>query len=199
MIDLFDLYADPDHGIIKARTSMLSFFNRNAYRLAKALSSEFLYKLQQRKRSSVELVGSKKDVTMSEADVKSINMIKVYDTNAKAPAHRNKAIVNSTAANTVNGSTKKEHKSKLQQVSDHPNKPRTIDIKTHDVVNMNQRFIHNTGIAELYQEILPKNKGWLMRKSNRHDNKWSTVFFEVKDNKLISTKPTTLKVTFSLI
>lgn len=33
-----------------------------------------------------------------------------------------------------------------------------------------------------------------MRKSNKKVNKWSMVFYEVNDDKLISYKPTSLKV-----
>ena len=51
-------------------------------------------------------------------------------------------------------------------------------------------------IEDYFQENRPKNKGWLFRKSKKHQNKWSNLFFYIyhDDSHLVSVKPTSLKV-----
>ena len=49
-------------------------------------------------------------------------------------------------------------------------------------------------LQDIFYEVHPKNKGWLMRKSMKHSNKWAMVFCEITDGRFLSAKPTLLKV-----
>ena len=56
------------------------------------------------------------------------------------------------------------------------------------------KFCKEPDLNDLLSEIQPTSKGWLMRKSQRYENKWSMVFCQIKDGFFTSTKPTSLKV-----
>lgn len=49
-------------------------------------------------------------------------------------------------------------------------------------------------LEDVFFEVHPKNKGWLMRRSKKHSNKWAMVFCEINEGKFLSAQPTTLKV-----
>ena len=49
-------------------------------------------------------------------------------------------------------------------------------------------------LEDVFFEVQPKNKGWIMRKSKKSDNKWAMVFCEISEKLFLSVKPTTLKV-----
>ena len=179
---------DPNQGVLKSKTSLISFFNKNAARLAKALSNDFLRQLHNIQNKKLDELGMpRRDLNISEVDSKIPNVVKIYDSNAKNNLKNKPSLLNITNPLINN----KENEIKIQ-----PKKPLHINIENKNILDMDSHFLNNFGIAEVFQEILPKNRGWIMRKSNRHENKWSMVFLEVVENKLISTKPTSLKVSF---
>lgn len=51
-------------------------------------------------------------------------------------------------------------------------------------------------LEDYFYEVHPKNKGWLMRRSRKHNNKWAMVFCEINEGRFLSAQPTTLKVSF---
>ena len=182
---------DPNQGVLKSKTSLISFFNKNAARLAKALNADFLRQLHNIQNKKLDELGmSRRDLNISEVDSKIPNVVKIYDSNAKNNLKNKPSLLNITNPLINN----KENEIKIQ-----PKKPLHINIENNNILDMDSHFLNNFGIAEVFQEILPKNRGWIMRKSNRHENKWSMVFLEVVENKLVSTKPTSLKVIFCTI
>jgi len=182
MLEIFDFFMDPNQGILKSKTSLISFFHKNATKLARALSHDFLKQMQNiQKRKNDEIVGSRREVNVSEIENKP-NIIKVYDSNAKNINNR-PSLINLSSTQNHKETHRKERVSKIPH----------INLETQNVLEQEANFWNNLGISEVFQEILPKNRGWIMRKSNRHENKWSMVFLEILDNKLISTKPTILK------
>ncbi len=187
MLEIFDFFMDPNQGVLKSKTSLISFFTKNAARLAKALSNDFLRQLHTIQNKKLDDLGmSRRDLNISEVDSKIPNVVKIYDSNAKNNLKNKPSLLNITNPLINN----KENEIKIQ-----PKKPLHINIENKNILDLDsQHFLNNFGIAEVFQEILPKNRGWIMRKSNRHENKWSMVFLEVVENKLISTKPTSLKV-----
>jgi len=190
MLEIFDFFMDPNQGVLKSKTSLISFFNKNAARLAKALSNDFLRQLHNIQNKKLDELGMpRRDLNISEVDSKIPNVVKIYDSNAKNNLKNKPSLLNITNPLINN----KENEIKIQ-----PKKPLHINIENKNILDMDSHFLNNFGIAEVFQEILPKNRGWIMRKSNRHENKWSMVFLEVVENKLISTKPTSLKVSFEL-
>jgi hypothetical protein len=46
MLELFDFFLNPNNGILKSKTSLLTFFSRNASKLAKVCTLDFLTQLQ---------------------------------------------------------------------------------------------------------------------------------------------------------
>jgi len=195
MLEIFDFFMDPNQGVLKSKTSLLSFFNKNAARLAKAMTNDFLRQLQTIQNKKLDDLGmSRRDLNISEVDSKIPNVVKIYDSNAKNN-HKNKPSLLNITNPLINN---KENEIKIHQSGAKPiHKPQLqINIENKNVLDIDSHFFNNFGISEVFQEILPKNRGWIMRKSNRHENKWSMVFLEVVENKLISTKPTSLKVLF---
>lgn len=59
-----------------------------------------------------------------------------------------------------------------------------------------QSELKDPDLEDVFFEVHPKNKGWLMRRSRKHDNKWSMVFCEINEGRFISAQPTNLKVLF---
>jgi len=185
MLEIFDFFMDPNQGVLKSKTSLISFFNKNAGRLAKAMTNEFLRQLQNIQNKKLDDLGaSRRDLNISEVDSKIPNVVKIYDSNAKNN-HKNKPSLLNITNPLINN---KENEIKIQT-----KKSLQINIENKNVLDIDSHFFNNFGISEVFQEILPKNRGWIMRKSNRHENKWSMVFLEVLENKLLSTKPTSLK------
>ncbi len=166
---------DPNQGILKPKTSLISFFNYNAPKIVKALSHHFLEKMHSLQNRTV---GINKELLQPESHNRSTTFIKIYDSNMSVDLNNKPSF-----SNTSNLRLNKEPKL-------NPKKRHPLEI------NIEEDFssMKNRGIAELFQEILPRNRGWIMRKSDRHENKGSMVFLEILDNKLISTKPTSLKV-----
>jgi len=42
MLELFDMFSNPDLGILKGRTNLMSFFHKNAPKISKALTLTFM-------------------------------------------------------------------------------------------------------------------------------------------------------------
>ena len=57
-----------------------------------------------------------------------------------------------------------------------------------------QQGFDELSLEDVFSEVQPKNRGWIMRKSRKHDNKWAMVFCEISDKIFLSVKPTALKV-----
>lgn len=53
-------------------------------------------------------------------------------------------------------------------------------------------------IEDVFFEVHPKNKGWLMRRSKKHNNKWAMVFCDISEGKFLTAQPTSLKVIIKL-
>lgn len=184
MLEIFDFFTDPDQGMLKTRTTLIDFFHKNALRLARALSMDFLNQLRRltENKKTDGAATTRKEENVVEGENKGSNIIKIYDSTVKCNLkNRPPTMIN------IGANNKEENGRDLEKVGQGQ-----INFDKN-LLDMDHQFF-KLGISEVFQEILPKNRGWLMRKSNRYENKWSMVFFEVKDNKLISTKPTSLKV-----
>jgi len=192
MLELFDFFSNPNTGVLKAKTSLLSFFHRNAFKLARALSLDFLTKLQLIINNKKPGTQNQQSAPLSSRRQTSPNVhretIKIYDP-ARKPS-------NLQSQNPIIIDRRFDENNILGQIqspllnSNRTSGPRVINLETQN----DNDDIFNLDITEVFNEILPKNRGWLMRKSNKKANKWSMVFFEIANDKLISYKPQSLKV-----
>ena len=150
------------------------------------MTPEFLNQLQllcQNRRNNSTTI--RRETHQVDIEVKSANIIKVYDENIKSSFKCKK---------TFRSSAPQEKEEVNPKNVERIIPPPLINLEHEEAMDVDNQCLYKLGIAEVFQEIIPQNRGWLMRKSNRYENKWSMAFFEITDNKLTSVKPRNLKV-----
>jgi hypothetical protein len=108
MLEMFDFFANANNGVLKSRTTLVSFFTRNAVKLSKALSLDFLTQMQliiNNKRvlnpsttASTSQAGSTKQPNSKTTN--NSEMIRIYDPIIKTGSVQSPVIIERPSAPT---------------------------------------------------------------------------------------------------
>lgn len=170
MFEIFDFYKSGFSGALKNKLTLLGFFSKNSSILHQVFTPELLQRLSQ-------ITKTNRNDPLNNTQIAS-NQIKLYDPEKESNR------VNSQNLNL-----------KLTQSINQSKPSGKNTMKFTKVLNERglQQDAEELSLEDVFYEVQPKNKGWIMRKSKKSDNKWAMVFCEISDKVFLSVKPTTLK------
>ena len=171
--ELFDFYKSEINGSLKNKLSLNAYFNKSAPVLYQVFTSEYVQKLR-------HIFAALKQDPLRNQHASSPSMIKSYDPEkARVGRQTLSQRFNQEISSTVRRETE------TQNTAPPTNRVLNTDLKDPE-------------IEDVFFEVHPKNKGWLMRRSRKHNNKWAMVFCDISEGKFLTAQPTSLKVFFSL-
>ncbi|KAL4504071.1 hypothetical protein ABPG72_022701 [Tetrahymena utriculariae] len=171
LLEIFEFYDNIYTGVIKKKQSIVQFFQNCAPKLTKFISDRFIYQLEGFLQSQ-----------RPKLDTSTALKLKVYDDKeAKSGQKR-----------VINAIDIKQERESIQGLL---KKNFNLNFEVAVEENCDKENQVENEIEDYFQENHPKNKGWLQRKSKKHQNKWSNLFFYIYHNNshLVSIKPTSLK------
>lgn len=169
---MFDFYKSEISGSLKNNLTINAFFNKSAPILYQVFSPEYVLKLRQ-------IVSTIRQDPLRSQQLNSPLKIKSYDPEKNRTG---KPTLSKKLEQEISTARKVESQMITESTA---NKPLNTDMRDPD-------------LEDVFFEVHPKNKGWLMRRSKKHSNKWAMVFCEITEGRLVSAQPTSLKVSLLL-
>ena len=174
IFELFDFYKSEINGSLKNKLTINAFFNKSAPILNQVFTSEYIQKIRQ------IFLALKQDPLRTQ-QMSSSQLVKSYD---PAKTHLGRQSLAQRLNQEISTAARRE--SETQNTTPATNRILNSDLKDPE-------------IEDVFFEVHPKNRGWLMRKSKKHSNKWAMVFCDISEGKFFSAQPTVLKVSYKLL
>lgn len=192
MFELFDFYKNEISRMLKTKLTILSFFHKNAPILHQVFTADIIKRLNQ-----ITNTFRQDHLNSTTAGPSNQTTIRLYDPEKDSRLMNSQNLENKLSRTITYNKCEQEP----QIGMNYNNNDGNINTNVKNILlEKDFRTIsRDLEIEDYFFEVQPKNKGWLMRKSKKRNNKWAMVFCEIHNGRFTSVKPSALKVRSLLV